>query len=349
MVEADQRINAARTEGFVDGVKAGLDREQEGAVVAAVRAGDASAFGKLVEPYRRELHVHCYRLLGSFEEAEHKVQETLAMAWRRRETFQARSTFRAWLYRMATETCLDTLERTSRRVPSPRSLAEIPWIQPYPDRLLDELASGETSPETVVVTRETIELGFLATIQLLTAQQRAVLIMRDVLHWSAGETAGLLSTSVAAANSALQRARATLRERMPASRLDWFGARPSQEEASLLQRYIAALEAADVAALDAVLADDIRVTEPPHPMCYDGRDAVAPWFTRAVDAAHGALRLVPVGANRQPAAANFLRRPGDSGFRAWRLDVLRVRRGAIAEITSFDASLFGAFGLPTTL
>ena len=191
-----------------------MSNVEDDPVVAAATAGDEAAFGRLVERHRRELHVHCYRMLGSFEEAEDTVQETFLRAWRARDSFEGGPGFRAWLYRIATNASLDAIKRSSRRVASVSSFAEVPWLQPYPDRLLDEVAPSDAEPDAVVVARETIELTFLAVIQLLPPQQRAVLILRDVLDWSAAEAAALLDTTVAAANSALQRARATLREQL---------------------------------------------------------------------------------------------------------------------------------------
>jgi RNA polymerase sigma-70 factor (TIGR02960 family) len=318
------------------------------AVVAAAMAGDESAFTALVQRHRRELHVHCYRMLGSFEDAEDLVQETFLRAWRTRETFAGGPGFRAWLYRIATNACLDALRRSRRRVPSLHSFAEVPWLQPYPDRLLDEIAPSDTEPGQVVVAKETIELAFLAVIQLLPPKQRAVLILRGVLGWSAGETASLLDTTVAAANSALQRARATLRERLPARPSDWSGREPSNEERALLERFIDAHERADAAAAAALAREDIRVTMPPHPWCYDGLASIAPLLQQGLSEP-GDWRLVPTWANRQPTAASYLREPGDSEYRAFKLDVLRIEGGAIAEITTFDARLFPAFGLPPTL
>src|SRR5262245_6110788 len=187
---------------------------------------EQAAFAALTEPYRRELQVHCYRMLGSFQDAEDLVQETMLRAWRSRQQFQGRSSFRAWLYRIATNACLDALASKARRVlpyqlapaTDPRATSlftpdpEIPWLQPYPDRLLDEVAPSDTEPDALAVERETIELAFLVAIQLLPPRQRAVLILRDVLGWSARETASLLESSVASANSALQRARATMKQ-----------------------------------------------------------------------------------------------------------------------------------------
>ena len=187
-------------------------------------------FDDLVRRYRRELHVHCYRMLGSFDEAEDHVQEVFLRAWRSRDSFEGRASARTWLYRVATNACLDTLRRDARRSVRARSgapagqgpsIAALPWVQPYPDALLDEIATGQPGPEAVTVSRETISLAFLAAIQLLPPRQRAVLILRDVVGWPAAEVGELLGTSVPAVNSALQRARATLRAQWPEGRLAW--------------------------------------------------------------------------------------------------------------------------------
>ena len=320
------------------------------AVLGAVRAGDEVAFASLLQRHRRELHVHCYRMLGSFEDAEDLVQETFLRAWRSRATFDRGSHFRAWLYRIATNACLDSLRRRSRRVTTLGSFAELPWLQPYPDRLLDEMAPSEEQPDAVVVARETIELAYLAVIQLLPARQRAVLILRDVLGWSANETADALEMSVAAANSALQRARATLAEQPADRRLQASTAATSAEEQALLQGFIDTHMSGDAEGALALVREDIRVTMPPNPWLFEGRDALAGLMAQAFDGM-GEWRLVPTRANRQPAAASYLRAPGDTVFRAFKLDVLRIADGAIAEITTFDPRLldFGAFGLPPAL
>jgi RNA polymerase sigma-70 factor (TIGR02960 family) len=320
----------------------------EDPVVEAALAGDERAFAELVERHRRELHIHCYRMLGSFEEAEDLVQETFLRAWRRRGRFEGGTGFRAWLYRIATNACLDALRSSRRRVPSLHSLAEVPWLQPYPDRLLDELAPSDTQPDAVVVARETIELTYLAVIQLLPPRQRAVLILRDVLDWSAAETASALDTSVAAANSALQRARATLRARLPARPSEWSGSAPSEQERLLLEGFIDAHERADAAAAVALAREDIRVTMPPPAWCFDGLATIKPLLEQGLTEP-GEWRLLPTRANRQPAAASYLKAPGDTEFRAFKLDVLRPEGGRIAEITTFDTALFPAFGLPPTL
>jgi RNA polymerase sigma-70 factor (TIGR02960 family) len=317
--------------------------------VADAIAGDESVFAALTERHRRELHVHCYRMLASFDEAEDAVQETFLRAWRDRERFEG-DLFRAWLYRIATNLCVDMIRRRSRQVPALHSLAEVPWLQPYPDRLLDEVAPGDEQPETVVVERETIELAFLAALQVLPPRQRAALIVRDVLGWPASETAALLETSVAAANSALQRARATMQEHLPARRTKWSAGEPSAEERELLERFIDAHERCDAAAAVAIASQDLRITMPPNPYLYDGLETIAPLIERAFgEQRDGAWRLVPTQANRMPTAASYLRRPGDSEFRAFKFDVLRIDDGVIAEITTFGPALFPAFGLSPTL
>jgi RNA polymerase sigma-70 factor (TIGR02960 family) len=316
-------------------------------MVSAAIAGDQPAFAALTERHRRELHVHCYRMLASFDEAEDAVQETFLNAWRGRSGFQGGSQFRAWLYRIATNVCLDMLRRNSRRAAGMRSLAEVPWIQPYPDLLLDQAAPGDEQPEAVAIQRETISLAFLAALQVLPPRQRAALIARDVLGWPARQTASALGTSVAAANSALQRARATMQSHLPAQRLEWSAPEPSAEERALLEQFIEAHERLDLDATVAIAARDIRITMPPSPWRFDGPDAIGPLMAEA--AAMGEWRLIPVGANRMPAAAAYLRRPGDSQFRAFKLDVMRIEAGVIAEITTFNADLFPAFGLKPTL
>jgi RNA polymerase sigma-70 factor (ECF subfamily) len=324
--------------------------EHDPTVDAAI-AGDEAAFATLVDRHRRELHVHCYRMVGSFEEAEDLVQETFLRAWRRRDSFEGGPGFRAWLYRIATNASLDAIRSRSRRLTSLGSFAEVPWLQPYPDRLLDEVAPSDAEPDAVVVARETIELTFMAVIQLLPPQQRAVLILRDVLEWSAAETAALLDTSVPAANSALQRARATLRAQLPERPADHAASDDlSEDERALLQAFIETHESGDVAAAAAILRDDARITMPPHPWVYAGIEAIAPLMREALDrATMGDWRLIPTRANRQPAAASYLRAPGETVYRAFKLDVLRVEDGVIAEITTFDADLFPAFGLAETL
>ncbi len=326
------------------GTIARMDRTDE---VPVATAGEDSAFAGLTERHRRELHVHCYRMLASFDEAEDAVQETFLRAWRHRDSFDGGAKFRAWLYRIATNVCLDMLRRRSRRLTTMRSFAEVTWLQPYPDAMLDEVAPSDDQPDALVVERETIELAFLAAMQVLPPRQRAVLILRDVLGWPASETATLLETSVAAANSALQRARATMQAHMPVRRADWSAGEPSDEERALLSSFIEAHERGDAALAVAISAQDIRITMPPALMSFDGLDSIAPLLDGALR--DGEWRLVPTQANRMPTAASYLRRPGDTEFRAFKFDVLRIEHGRIAEITTFGPELFPAFGLPPIL
>jgi RNA polymerase sigma-70 factor (ECF subfamily) len=314
-------------------------------------SGQDLDFDEIVRRYRRELHRYCYRMLGSLEEAEDHVQEVFARAWRTRDSFRGQSAPRTWLYRIATNACLDTLRRDARRsrgAPSGTepSVASMPWLQPYPDILLDDLAANQPDPEAAAVSRETISLAFLAAIQVLPPRQRAVLILRDVLAMPANEVAALTETTVPAVNSALQRARTTLKQRWPGGRLEWAPAsEPGAEQSKLLERYIKAHEQADPQALIAVLHDDVRlsISAVGH---WAGREQVADALRDGMNIL-GQWRLLPLAANGQPGAACYLRRVGDSTFRPFAICVLRIEDGKIAGIAAFEQpSLFPAFGLP---
>ena len=310
-------------------------------------AAPAVGFEEATRQHRRELHVHCYRMLASFDDAEDAVQDTYLRAWRAWDSFDGQHP-RAWLYRIATNVCTDLLRARKRR--APERPTDIAWLTPYPDRLLDEIPADDDGPDDVAVAKETIELAFLAALQVLPARQRAALLAREVLGMPAAETAQMLETSVAAANSALQRARATMAQHLPSHRADWSAREPSPAEKELLDRFIEAHERYDVAAALAVAAEDIRVTMPPYPWLFDGRDALVPLLERAFGPdREGDWRLLPTSANRMPAAASYLRRPGDSVFRAFKLDVLRIEDDEIAEITTFGPALFEALGLPQTV
>jgi RNA polymerase sigma-70 factor (TIGR02960 family) len=307
-------------------------------------------FAAATDRFRRELHVHCYRMLASFDDAEDAVQETFMRAWRSWESFEGDSALRAWLYRIATNVCVDMIRSRARRATGMRSFAEVPWLQPYPDRLLDEIVPSDQEPDEVVVSRETIELAFLAALQVLPPRQRAALILRDVMGWPASDTAVLLETSVAATNSALQRARATMQKHLPARRAEWAIPEPSPEERALLEKFIDAHERMDAAAAVAIASEDLRVTMPPDMLVFDGMAMVSQLLERAFgEDRDGDWRLVPTVANRMPTAASYLRRPGDSRFRAFKFDVLRIENGLIVEITTFGSAMFPAFGLPPTL
>ncbi len=314
---------------------------------AATFAGGESAFAALTERYRRELHVHCYRMLASFDEAEDAVQETFLRAWRARDSFDGEFV-RAWLYKIATNVCLDTIRRSARRLTSMETIREVPWITPYPDRLLDEVAPREDEPDAVVVTRETIELAFLAALQVLPPRQRATLIARDVLGWPASETASALDTTVASVNSALQRARATLQTHMPEKRSDWSAGEPNEAERALLASFIEAHERGDAALAVSIASKDLRITMPPAPLLFEGLKVIEPLLMNAF-ADGSSWRLVPTVANRMPTAASYQKALGDDTYRAFKLDVLRIVDGRIAEITTFGWSLFPHFGLPMVL
>ena len=326
-----------------------------GALTAA-RAGDESAFSALVERHRREIHVHCYRMLGSLDDAEDLTQETFLRAWRKRTSFRGDSSFRAWLYGIATNACLDALAARPR-VPTPqggRPLGEVPWLQPYPDRLLEGVAPSDEEPEAELVAKETMELAFIAAIQLLPPKQRAALISKDVLGWSVAECAALLETSVAAVNSALQRARATLKRHLPARRLEWDATTdPNEEERRLLERYMEATEQGDPNAVAQLLREDAFCSMPPDPKWWVGNwEIVDAWVQGGWgDDAWGRMRCVPTSANQQPAVACYVKRAGDSEYRPLAVDVLRIEDGAVAEITAFslDEKLLEALGLPPKL
>jgi RNA polymerase sigma-70 factor, ECF subfamily len=311
---------------------------------------DEEAFSELAERYRPEMRVHCYRMLGSFEDSEDAVQETLLRAWRRRETFEGRSTFRAWLYRIATNACLDALGRRERRLQVAAG-PEVPWLQPFPDHLLEEIPAGEDEPDAAVVAKETIELAFMTAIQHLPPRQRAVLILRDVLDWTAKDTAGLLDSSVASVNSALQRARAAMKQHLPERRLEWGpGADASKEEQALLERYLNATQDADAEAFIEMMREDARFSMPPEPGVWVGRRTIVEYWSPAFDSeGFGRVRGVVTRANRQPALACYLMPPGESEYRQMALDVIRIEEGRVAEIVTFPPAVFPSFGLPAKL
>jgi len=326
----------------------------EGELWSRALRGDGDAFAAATGRFRRELEVHAYRMLGSAEDAEDVVQETFLRAWRRRETFRGQATLRAWLYGIATNASLDLLERRSRRLlpqlvsePTdpdalPAPTGEVTWLEPYPDRLLDQVGSGEDPLDEAIVARETVELAFLVAIQQLPARQRAVLLLRDVIGWSARETAAMLETSVVATNSALQRARETLRDHLPDPHP------PDPREREVLARYLDAWKRTDVHALAALLKEDAHLTMPPSPAWVFGRDAIARFFARYPFGPTARPHLhVPTRANRQPAYAVFLQaaEPGAPPD-PFAVEVLRIEDGLIAEIHYFlQPELLGRFAV----
>jgi RNA polymerase sigma-70 factor (ECF subfamily) len=330
---------------------------------------DGEEFARLTDGFRRELLAHCYRMLGSIHDAEDLLQETLLRAWRAHDEFdQRRASLRTWLYRIATNACLNALEGRSRR-PLPSGLGspsddadvtlirrpEVPWLQPIPDSLA---SSGPGDPADIVTSRGSIRLAFIAALQYLPARQRAVLILRDVLSWRAAEVAEMLGISTPAVNSLLQRARAQLEQSAPAER---ELAEPTDaDQRALLDQYVAALAHADVSALMRLLREDAELQMPPYLTWFAGREAVARFLAARARGTDSAWRMILTGANGQPAVATY--HPEDSGvYRAHAVQVLTVTGtgtgtgstgtgAAIARVVSFlDASLFATFGLPSEL
>ncbi|WP_300009120.1 sigma-70 family RNA polymerase sigma factor [Pseudonocardia sp.] len=308
-------------------------------------------FLALAQPYRRELMAHCYRMLGSVHDAEDVFQETMVRAWRGYDRFEGRSSLRTWLHRIATSTCLTALEGRKRR-PMPAGLngtgsdpddplrdnAEVAWLEPVPDHAVG------ADPAAVVSSRSTIRLAFVAALQHLPARQRAVLLLREVLQWKASEVAELLGTSVAAVNSALQRARAQMAQVAPAE--DDVAYPLSEHQRDLLERYVAAFEIKDVAGIVALLAADVVWEMPPYEAWYRGREHVAQHLRTRCPAGPGDLRLVPISANGQPGFAQYLRGP-DGVFRPFNLQVLTFTGTTVAHVATFlDPSLFDVFDLP---
>jgi RNA polymerase sigma-70 factor (ECF subfamily) len=318
---------------------------------------DREEFVRLTEPLRRELLAYCYRMLGSVHDAEDLVQETYLRAWRSYEGFEGRSSLRAWLYRIATNRCLTALEHRGRR-PLPYGLGgssedpnlplapgrpEVAWLQPMPDVLLE---TAVADPATIVASRAGIRLALIAALQYLPARQRVVLILRDVLAWRAAEVAELLGTTTAAVKSALQRARARLEQAPPVEDQVTEPAGPDQR--ALLDRYMAAFEDADIAALMGLLREDAQWEMPPLPAWFAGRQAIGRFLASQVFGAPRAWRLVATSANGQPAFATYLRGP-DGGYHAHAIQVLTVTAAGVARVVAFlDPSLFALFGLPTT-
>ena len=332
-------------------------------LLISARKGDQNAFQSLAEPYRREIQLHCYRMLGSLQDAEDLVQETFLRAWRGLSRFEGRGSVRGWLYRIATNACLNILasRKSARRVmpeiegppsvglPDGTTTPEIPGIEPYPDTALEGIADTAPGPHARYEMREAVHLAFIAAIQYLPPRQRAVLLLCDAMGWSAAETAQLLDTSVASINSVLQRARETLKKRhavgMPA-------AQPADDhQRALLDRYVRTWENFDLNGFVALLKEDAILSMPPLPQWYQGREAIRSFMAWAWSLPrYGAFRVVPTAANGQPALALYSREPDGNEFHAHSIHVLTLRDDAIAVVTLFrDPQLFAAFGLPAVL
>jgi RNA polymerase sigma-70 factor (ECF subfamily) len=327
--------------------------------IARARAGDEAAFRALTDPYRRELQLHIYRIVGSVHDAEDLLQETLLAAWRGLGDFQGRASVRTWLHRIAANRSLDALRASRRRpqsaprmtgLPAPTRHDEPMWLEPFPDALLEGIADDAPGPEARYEAKESMELAFVAGLQHLPPQQRAVLVLRDVLGFRAGEVAELLDSSEASVNSLLARARRAFESRLPATGRERAPLPSSQCERDVVGRFAQGLEAGDVDGVVALLTDEAWLTMPPLPYAYQGPAAIAA-FLRNRTAHHGArLRLVPTRANTQPAFGCYLPAPGTGGARPQGLLVLTLLGDRISAITWFgDSSVFALFGLTPEL
>jgi RNA polymerase sigma-70 factor (ECF subfamily) len=330
--------------------------------LSRARAGDGQAFRELTEPYRRELQVHCYRILGSIQDAEDLLQETLLAAWRGLDGFEGRSSLRSWLYRIATNRCLNALRDTARRpreepayqpevpLPEPTRRGDPSWLEPYPDVLLDGLPDGSLGPEARYETKESISLAFLVALQHLPPHQRAVLVLRDVLGFRAAEVADMLDSSENSVNSAVRRARATLATRLPDGGRDRAPLPHSPRERKVVDDFSVALERGDVEAILALLTDDVWLTMPPLPLEYQGLAATGHFLSTIALRDGRRYRLVPTHANGQPAFGCYLLDPRTPIAHAHGLLVLTLSGDRICALTRFiDNSLLPHFGLPRTL
>lgn len=340
------------------------------ALLAAARRGDANEFSELTEPYRRELQIHCYRILGSLHEAEDMVQETMLKAWKRLDTYEARASFRAWLYKIATNTCLDLLDRRRRRRLLPRDVqpaadpnsailppaVEMTWLEPFPDEWLQDTTAA--NPEARYTDRESISLSFMIALQYLPPRQRAVLILRDVLDFSAQETAEVLEISVSAANSALHRARLNLSQRYQGQDSDFVTSVTNDARTRwLLDHFVQAWESADVEGLVALLKEDAMLAMPPSPSWYHGREAIRVFSAGTIfrdegmfgAKASGRWRLLPTRANASPAFGLYQRHHRNE-YQAFGLLLLEFDASGLDQIISYiDPFLPARFGLPTSI
>jgi RNA polymerase sigma-70 factor (ECF subfamily) len=328
-------------------------------LISRARAGDGDAFRELTEPHRRELQVHCYRMLGSFQDAEDALQDTLLAAWQGFGGFQERASLRTWLYRIATNRCLNARRSASRRPakewdipnvqpPEPTRLGEVAWLEPFPDALLEAANNLPLGPEARYEQTESISLAFVTALQVLPPRQLAVLILRDVLGFHASEVAGMLDSTVESVKSALKRAHASLRRRWPTTDdREPPPAAGSPAEDAIVAKFIRAWESADLGALVALLTDDVFMSMPPMPFEYDGRDVVA-GFCACLFGAGRRTDLVPTRANGQPAFGTYLRAPGGISHGTG-LYVLTLSGTRICAMTRFENSVLPSFGLPRSM
>jgi RNA polymerase sigma-70 factor (TIGR02960 family) len=328
-------------------------------LIDRARAGDEQAFRELVEPYQHELEVHCYRILGSAQDAEDAMQETLLAAWRSLGGFEERSSLRTWLYRIATSRSLNALRSASRRPPmewsnreieppEPTRLGEVAWLEPYPDLPLADLPDEAPGPQARYEAREAISLAFITALQLLPPRQRAALILRDVLGFHTGEAAVILQVSEQSVASALKRARATLAQHLPAGQREAPPAPHSPAETGLVDRLTRAFEAADVDGIVALLTEDAWVTMPPMPLEYQGRELAGRFFTLVFRQGRR-LRLIATRANGQPAFGVYVGDRHAPVLHASGLIVLTLAGDRVSMITRFETSVMPRFGLPRSL
>ena len=327
-------------------------------LIGRARAGDGDAFRELTEPYRRELQVHCYRMLGSFQDAEDALQDALLDAWQGLAGFEGRASIRTWLYRIATNRCLKALRSASRRPakewdipgaepPQPTRLGEIVWLEPYPDAVLEGAVNVAPGPEARYEQTESISLAFVTALQVLPPRQLAVLILRDVLGFHASEVAGMLDSTLESVNSALKRARASLQRQRPMTGREPPPASASPAEDALVAKFVRAYESADLDGVVALLTDDVFMSMPPMPLEYEGRDVVAR-FCASIFGSGRRFDLVPTRANGQPAFAAYLSAP--TGIRhGTGLIVLTLAGDRICAMSRFETSVFPWFGLPRSL
>jgi RNA polymerase sigma-70 factor (ECF subfamily) len=340
-----------------------MDYDQAVDLLERARAGDEDAFGELVAPYRHELQVHCYRILGSLQDAEDVLQETLLSAWRGLAGFQERSSVRTWLYRIATNRSLDAVRSGARQErdmrtringltpPAPTRYGEVPWLTPYPDELLD-VPDPAPGPEAVVESHEATSLAFVTALQLLPPKQRAVLILRDVLGYRAAEVAEILEVTVESVTSALKRARATIDADGPLAERRAHPPAPAEgspEEWRLIEAYVDAFTTHDVDKLVAILSEDVWLKMPPLPFEYHGREAAIDFFESVVHPQGRRIRMVHTRANGCPASGMYAHDPASGSWRAIGLVVVALSGDRITEVTRFEVGVMASFGLPRIL
>jgi RNA polymerase sigma-70 factor, ECF subfamily len=340
-----------------------IDPQEQAKFLAASRGGDQDAFSQLAEPHRLELMTHCYRVLGSIEDAEDQVQETFLRAWRRLETYQERASFRAWLYKIATNACLDAMQRQPKRMlplelpgpsdpsaPLPAPILDPVWIEPYPD---EWIAPAVSNPEARYDSYESVSLAFLAALQVLPPRQRIVLILADVMDWPMGEIADTLQTTISSVTSLLHRARLTMKQRRIPEGKDMARMKmPVDQTRELLDRYVRAWESADIKGIISLLSDTATFPMPPLPFWVQGKQAVSELLSREILAGEGRgrFKLVPLHANGQSGFAFYMVDQATRTYHAYALQIITIEGGLVSDVTTFGMpALFGQFHLPSVL